>query len=680
MKLFHQTVRYTMAQMAIESMRTEHKHTILEVGAGSHGNLSAFLPHDTITFLDTVLTEEAQQDPRFVVGDATRLSYPDNSFDFVIALDVLEHVAIGNREVFLENICRVAKKGVFISFPHYSKQDSVEDESLKTFYRACGGDLPIWIDEHLECTLPDSDEMYKVLKQLVGNDQVYCTFGVRRTLMQKMLCVEAAASVYSEILKFFEVINKQYNETILSYDFEEEKNKATKSYFLICKERKISPVIRNFTCSFKPDSSILDQFEAYLTDTFNWFFHLQELKKMNICHQQSTALFEQQNQFLTAAWQQTLHNFEVIHGNHQKLISKYETTSKENLEMQKSIVHGVEMANYKLSKLCDNSAVLNVVLITYNQSQYIQETLASILKQKTQFVFNIIVADDCSTDNTVDLIKKCQEDTNIEFIYLHNEHNLGIMHNYQRAFAACDGEYVAIMEGDDIWTDPLRLQKHVDFLREHSECAMTFNRYIVKDFESGEFHLQPRFSVEDEKKAYTYISGHNLAYDNLIGNFSTCVYRNSSLKTLPYQLFDMKVYDWLTNILVSKMGYIGCLMQATSIYRIHSKGVWSGQNATERIKGLIESIKEYDQYTNFEFTEGFQAYRSRLQIQLNEICAKEKMEQLVPQNIYSLRIKQKIKSVLHGARRVASYLPPIFTVILKLIIPKALLEKIYEKV
>lgn len=100
MKPFHQIARYETVRKAIESMRWQKQHTILEVGSGSHGNLAIYLPNDKITFLDTVLTEEAQNDPRFVIGDATNLSYPDGSFDFVIGSDVLEHIIPQKRNDF----------------------------------------------------------------------------------------------------------------------------------------------------------------------------------------------------------------------------------------------------------------------------------------------------------------------------------------------------------------------------------------------------------------------------------------------------------------------------------------------------------------------------------------------------------------------------------------------------
>ena len=120
---------------------------------------------------------------------------------------------------------------------------------------------------------------------------------------------------------------------------------------------------------------------------------------------------------------------------------------------------------------------LNIILITYNQQNYIRQTVESILMQTTDFDFNIVVADDCSPDSTLDIIKEYVEESKIEFVFLKNEKNLGYTENYKRAFAACNAEYIAIMEGDDYWTSPLHLQKHVDFLDLHKEYSMSFSSW-----------------------------------------------------------------------------------------------------------------------------------------------------------------------------------------------------------
>jgi glycosyltransferase involved in cell wall biosynthesis len=304
---------------------------------------------------------------------------------------------------------------------------------------------------------------------------------------------------------------------------------------------------------------------------------------------------------------------------------------------------------------------LNVVLVTYNHSQFIIESLHSILSQKTDFDFNILIVDDKSTDDTLERIKRCEKETKIPFCYLESSKNLGITKNYQRAFRACDAEYIAVMEGDDIWTDPCRLQKHVDFLDHHYECTMSFNQYIVGDFEKSKYYVQPSFSCE---KGYQFLTSRDIVKDNLIGNFSTCVYRKTAIDTLPESLFDMTSYDWITNIMVGKSGMIGYLTNVMSIYRIHSGGVWSGQKEAENIRNTIARIDEYNEFTDHLFEKEFDEHKSRLK----ERLVTGKPMQLVHSSGFS-----KFKLAM---KRIKDFTPPILIYIIKLIVP----EKIWNKI
>lgn len=675
MKPFHQIVRYEVARCAIEAMRSEHSHTVLEVGSGSHANLANFLSNDEITFLDNVLSSEAQADPRFMLGDALEMSFNNESYDFVVALDVLEHIQPSQRDRFLQEICRVAKYGVVLTFPHNVPNDSMADEKLRAFYLAAESEPPIWIGEHIDCTLPITEEVCEKLRQFPGVSDLYCTYGVRKSLTQLMLQVEAASARNLQMLKFFEVLNAAYIQSIMHHDFGEEKNKSEKSYVFVSKKENLLSVREKLGQLFSLDKNKIDEFEREVNREFCFYFHLQE-----IAMERKTA------ETFNSGFEQLLLNFEVLNGRNalaqNALQEDFKAESRENRAFLQTVSEKmmIQFSNLQniLSPLHDINTV-NVILITYNQSKYIEDTVKSLLAQKTKFRFNVIVADDCSQDDTVEKIRALAEQTDIPFVFLRNEKNLGIMHNYQRAFAACDAEYVAILEGDDLWIDPFRLQKHIDFLQEHSECSMSFNRYIVKNFDKGTFYMQPRFSADEEKRPYRYVSGHDLAYDNLIGNFSTCVYRQSCLMALPAQLFDMKAYDWLTNILISRMGYIGCLMQATSVYRIHEKGVWSGLDEKNQLQDLVAAIDSYNEYTNFEFADGFNAHRERIITRLAEIQISQKIADVLPTSNGQARLKHMVKQCLKKLYNIKNYVPPVITLVVKLIIPQMIQNKLREK-
>lgn len=111
---------------------------------------------------------------------------------------------------------------------------------------------------------------------------------------------------------------------------------------------------------------------------------------------------------------------------------------------------------------------LSVVFITYNHEPYLRKALDSVLMQETDFDFEIVVGEDCSTDRTRGLLLEYKEKYPDRITLLFREKNLGrpTLNVYQTAMA-CKGDYLAFLEGDDYWTDSRKLQSQVDFLRSH---------------------------------------------------------------------------------------------------------------------------------------------------------------------------------------------------------------------
>lgn len=479
-----------------------------------------------------------------------------------------------------------------------------------------------------------------------------------------MLIMEAAASRYTCFQDFFSIVNAEYNESILEADFGLAQEDAAKLYVVWTKENPsaAASVQEYFDGCKANQNKAAEIFERKYTELMGWAIGF-------ACITEAANLEEQYRKILADMVQE--------HGEFTGKMSEGMEICREILQKNVGILQqgdqillkGTEIlskSNEIIGKLKEEEDLkLHVILVTYNHEEFIRDTLQSVLMQRTNFCFHILVADDCSTDNTVSIIREMEEQTDIPFEYLTNNHNLGIMQNYKRAFAACNAPYAAVIEGDDLWTDPYRLQKHVDFLDSHCECAMSFNQYLVKNDEKGTIALQPRFSDAQERMYYRYLTGHDLAYSNLIGNFSTCVYRSSALKALPDQMYSFECYDWLTNLMVSKMGYIGCLIQPMSIYRIHEKGVWSGQSEIEKTESVIKSIDIYDEFTNREFSEGFAAHKARLQASLV----------LAPVQKNST-IKTVIKRMLKQSYEWSKYLPPVFLYIVKLLIPDKMKEKV----
>lgn len=142
------------------------------------------------------------------------------------------------------------------------------------------------------------------------------------------------------------------------------------------------------------------------------------------------------------------------------------------------------MPSTQSTVVSDATPKVSVCVVTYNQVAYIRQCLQSIVDQETDFTFEVIVADDCSTDGTQDIVS--------EFAALHprlvrpmlNDRNLGPWMNYLRAHRQARGEYIAHMDGDD-YALPGKLQTQCTYLELHPECNFVWHRMHILNDSTG---------------------------------------------------------------------------------------------------------------------------------------------------------------------------------------------------
>lgn len=113
--------------------------------------------------------------------------------------------------------------------------------------------------------------------------------------------------------------------------------------------------------------------------------------------------------------------------------------------------------------------LVSICTLTYNHEKYISKAIDSFLIQKTDFTFEIVIGEDCSTDGTREIVfnyaKKYSDIINV----VTSRENVGINENARRTVNACTGKYIAFCEGDDYWHDKYKLQKQVDFLESNKD-------------------------------------------------------------------------------------------------------------------------------------------------------------------------------------------------------------------
>lgn len=137
--------------------------------------------------------------------------------------------------------------------------------------------------------------------------------------------------------------------------------------------------------------------------------------------------------------------------------------------------------------MCNNQDILvSIVCITYNHEPYLRKALDGFLMQRTDFPVEIILAEDCSTDGTRAICEEYKAKYPEKINYIYRDHNVGYNENEYEAMCAAKGKYIAYCEGDDYWTDPLKLQEQVNFLESHLEYSVCWHRCKHRNAVTGE--------------------------------------------------------------------------------------------------------------------------------------------------------------------------------------------------
>ena len=228
--------------------------------------------------------------------------------------------------------------------------------------------------------------------------------------------------------------------------------------------------------------------------------------------------------------------------------------------------------------------VVAVWMITFNHEKYIEQAVNSLVNQVTDFDFKLYLSEDFSQDSTrlKCIALKEQYPEKIE-LYL-PEVNLGVSDNYNigiRTYERCfksGAQYVALLEGDDYWTDEYKLQKQVDFLESNKSFGSSYHRSCVVD-ETGKLLKEDKRLGSKDHKGEDLIKGKGEMLTN------TIMFRNRI--TLPDNFYSVPNGD---TYLWHLLGFMGdCKFQneiEPAAYRLHGAGFWSGANEKNKIISL----------------------------------------------------------------------------------------------
>ncbi|WP_428029693.1 glycosyltransferase family 2 protein [Ancylobacter sp.] len=221
---------------------------------------------------------------------------------------------------------------------------------------------------------------------------------------------------------------------------------------------------------------------------------------------------------------------------------------------------------------------VTTVIVSYNQKDYIAQAIESVLAQRGDFFHDIVVADDGSTDGTAEIVRDFHARYAHRMRVIGDGVNRGISGNFRRAFETAGGEFLAVLEGDDYWSDKNKLARQIAFLQENPDCSMVFCKIEIETPGTrGRTTLERQDRLNTDK-----LDGSDFLADpslNLIANFSSCLFRSDVMKALPNGLFRHRLSEIALAFHLETLGPIGYLDRPMSVYRQHAQGVWTG--ATE---------------------------------------------------------------------------------------------------
>jgi glycosyltransferase involved in cell wall biosynthesis len=235
------------------------------------------------------------------------------------------------------------------------------------------------------------------------------------------------------------------------------------------------------------------------------------------------------------------------------------------------------------SSLQESHLLVTIYCIAYNQENYIRQCLNGFVMQKTNFHFEAIVHDDASTDHTADIIQEYTEKYPDIIKPLFETENQFSKHDgsLDRIMAAhMHGKYIAFCEGDDYWTDPLKLQKQVDFLESHLDYSICFHEVMIWNTEVQE--MQNDFITRDVPESTSILE---LAKGNYIHTPSVVFRNNPTVFNDLRNMGDLPASDYVLWMLNAQYGAIKKIPDKMCVYR-YGSGIWSGCKKDNRTKWL----------------------------------------------------------------------------------------------
>lgn len=255
----------------------------------------------------------------------------------------------------------------------------------------------------------------------------------------------------------------------------------------------------------------------------------------------------------------------------------------------------------------NTNPLVSIVCLTYNEEEFVRDTLDNFLSQETNFDYEVLVYDDASQDRTPEILQEYADKyPNIFCLTLYKENNfqkgLGFF-GLREGFREARGKYIAYCEGDDYWCDNLKLQKQVDFLESHPEFEVCAHETRIRnDYnkqEDGVLFTHTKVNIfldRTTQNRYTF-------RDTLTGNIfhiSSMMSRNEQPIVWPEWICEVKALDMILFMMLAERGDIWLMRDVMSVYRHNQKSITStGSQFSNQVafnNASLALVKRMDEY------------------------------------------------------------------------------------
>ncbi|MFD1927504.1 glycosyltransferase [Sporosarcina siberiensis] len=300
------------------------------------------------------------------------------------------------------------------------------------------------------------------------------------------------------------------------------------------------------------------------------------------------------------------------------------------------------------------SVLVSVNCVTYNHEKYIRDAIEGVLKQVTDFDFEFLIGEDCSTDSTRKIVEEYVLKYPEKIRMITSEKNVGHRLNNIRLHDESIGKYVAICEGDDYWVDPYKLQKQVDYLENNPECTFSFhNAYTVN---ARKEKIEEKNSlIKKNNPFFTRTNNYDAGEVTLLGVVPTSsfIYRKELLDNPPDWYYTAVVRDMSVKFIATYYGYAHYFNESMGVYRVGVKDSltdkWRQDRRKKEIqielnKGFIQLLDNFNHYSGNKFKENID--KSKIPFEIMILSLEENKDEIKNEKykdyLDKLGVKEKV--------------------------------------